>query len=85
MNSFLASFISLLTTILYIAILVRAVLSWLPIKQHNPISIVVYQITEPILAPLRRVIPRLGPFDLSLFVAVLILIFIQRVAVEVLR
>ena len=80
----IVTFISLLTWVLIIAIFIRVMLSWLPMTggQFNPLIAIIYQITEPILAPLRRVIPRLGIFDLTPTIALFILIAIQRVASE---
>ncbi|MCS7207892.1 MAG: YggT family protein [Dehalococcoidia bacterium] len=80
MKTILADFIFYLTTALYVAILVRAILSWFPIGGNNPIVAVIYQITEPILAPIRRVVPRLGFIDLSPLVAILLLVLIQQMA-----
>lgn len=58
---------------LYIfAILGRIVLSWFPISPGGPMATVyrfLYSITEPVLGPLRRVIPPLGGLDLSPIVA----------------
>ena len=70
----IANFVDLLVTVLTIAIFARIVLSWLPIGGTNhPIVALVYQITEPILGPLRRVIPRVGMFDLTPMVAIILL------------
>lgn len=80
MKVVLAQFIFYLTTALYVAILVRAILSWFPIGGNNPIVAFIYQVTEPILAPIRRVLPRIGFIDLSPLVAILILVLIQQVA-----
>ncbi|MBI4233811.1 MAG: YggT family protein [Chloroflexi bacterium] len=74
----MAQFVFYLTTVLYVAIIVRAILSWLPLSQNNPISTVVFQITEPVLAPLRRIIPRVGAFDFSPVVALILLFAIQQ-------
>ena len=55
------------------AIFVRALLSWFPIDPHNPLVTLLYDITEPILDPLRRVIPRLGTIDITPLVAILLI------------
>lgn len=75
MEDVFVSFIKLLVYVLMIGIFARVVLSWIPMggSQINPLVALVYQITEPILAPLRRVIPRLGIFDLTPTIALLIL------------
>jgi len=80
----IVSFVQLLTLMLMIAVFIRVMLSWLPMTggQFNPLIAIIYQITEPILAPLRRVIPRLGIFDLTPTIALFILYAIHRVASE---
>ncbi len=66
-------FIVTLAWLLTWAIIIRAVLSWFSINPNNPALIVLHQVTEPILAPLRRLIPRLGPMDITPMVAIIIL------------
>ena len=44
--------------IVNLLIFVRVIISWLPIDKHNPIVGFLYQITEPILAPVRNLIQR---------------------------
>ena len=73
------TFVNILVTVLWIAIIARAIISFFPIGGTNHLLVaLVYQITEPILAPLRRVIPRIGIFDLSPMIAIIILVIIQR-------
>ena len=60
---------------LYVLILIaRAILSWFPIGPDSalvPIVRFLHAVTEPVLAPLRRVIPPLGMFDMSFLVALI--------------
>ncbi|MBI2866265.1 MAG: YggT family protein [Chloroflexi bacterium] len=71
---FIYKFIYLFTWLLSIAIFVRAILSWFRLPPENPLVVILYQITEPILAPLRRVIhPLGGMIDITPIVAILIL------------
>ena len=66
--------------VLYIAILARVVVSWIaPGRTDNPIVALIIQITEPILAPIRRVMPRMGMLDLSPMVALILLTLILSV------
>ncbi len=81
MTSFLVQFISVLANILYVALIGRVIISWLNVSPTNPIASVIYQVTEPILAPLRRVLPRVGMLDFSPMVAIFIIIIVQRVFV----
>ncbi len=63
---------------LYTFILIaRALISWINPDPHNKIVQFLYQITEPVLVPVRRVIPPIGGLDLSLLV-VLVIIQILR-------
>ena len=72
-------FVSMLTQVLAIAIIIRALLSWFPMGQ-NVLTMLLDQITEPVLAPLRRVVPRLGMFDITPIVAIVLLQLIGQVA-----
>src|SRR5207237_6454145 len=51
--------------ILKAAIVVRVISSWLPISPYSPWVRWSYQLSEPILAPFRRIIPNLGGLDIS--------------------
>ncbi len=59
--------------LLILAIFFRAILSWFVRDPNNPIVRVLDQITEPILEPLRRIIPRMGMMDISPLVAIVLL------------
>jgi YggT family protein len=58
--------------LIYLVVLFgRAILSWFPIQPDTvwaTLGNVLYQLTEPLLAPMRRVIPAAGMFDLSFLV-----------------
>lgn len=73
MSSFLGNFFNLLVISLNVAILGRVVMSWVSPNGGDPLSAMLYQVTEPFLAPIRRVLPSAGMFDLSPMVAVLVL------------
>jgi YggT family protein len=75
---FLVNFIIMLADILSFAIIVRAVLTWFPIRPNNVVVVFLFYVTEPILAPLRRVIPRLGMLDITPLVAIVILRFLPN-------
>lgn len=63
------------------AILARVLLSWFvnPYTTSNPIYTFLIEITEPILGPLRNIIPRLGMFDLSPIIAMVLLQFMTQI------
>ena len=67
------TFVSYLVQILTIAIIIRALLSWFAIDPRNPLMAILLQITEPLLAPLRRIVPRIGLIDITPIVAILLL------------
>ena len=75
---YLLTFFNLLLQILSLAILIRVLLSWFPVDPSNPIIRILYEITEPVLMPFRRVIPRIGMLDLSPLAALLVIQFIQQ-------
>jgi len=47
------------------AILIRIILSWIAPGQYNPAIAIITTLTEPLLGPVRRIIPPLGGFDIS--------------------
>jgi YggT family protein len=52
-------------------ILARILLSWVQLDPQHPIVQTIYRLTEPILAPIRRLLPQTGMFDLSPLVAII--------------
>jgi uncharacterized protein YggT (Ycf19 family) len=72
-------FIIFLARALNFAILLRIIVSWLSSDPYNPIVSLIYGITEPILAPIRQVLPSMGGLDLSPLVALILIQVAQRV------
>lgn len=75
-----------ITTVMWI-IIIRALLSWVNPDPNNPIVQMLYGISEPILAPVRRILPfsmRFG-LDLSPMILILALYFLQLFLVPTLR
>lgn len=71
-TEFLIAFIRIFFNLLSFAIIARLLLSWFP--QGAPrLREVLHNITEPVLGPFRRVIPRIGMFDISPLVAIWVL------------
>lgn len=57
-----------------ILFIVRAILGWIRIGGDSPlagIASVIYQLTEPVLGRVRRVIPPMGAFDLSILAVII--------------
>ena len=68
-----AIFIAFVCELFSFAIFARIILSWFLVRRDNPGMIILYKITEPLLAPLRSIIPRVGRFDFTPLVAIVIL------------
>jgi YggT family protein len=83
MADVLVNFILLLTTILTLLILARVVISWVMPTGGGELVAFVYSATEPILAPIRNLLPRMGGFDLSPMIAILILQAIRQAMAQV--
>jgi YggT family protein len=62
--------------LLFWLILIRALLSWFN-QGHNPIVMMMTQLTEPVLAPVRRIIPPMGGLDLSVMFVIIGLNFLN--------
>ena len=80
----IAKYLSYLIYAFDIAILGRVIMSWVSPRGNDPISSILIQMTEPLIAPIRRVLPQFGMFDLSPMVALLLLNFIVRPVVDAL-
>ncbi|EKT59383.1 YggT family protein [Providencia sneebia] len=63
-------------------ILVRAILSWVS-QGRNPIDFLLYQLTEPLMAPIRRIIPAMGGLDFSAMIVMFILIALNYLRLDV--
>jgi YggT family protein len=70
--------ICLLATVLTVAIFARAILSWFQLDPRSPLVQILNDLTDPVLEPIRRVMPRLGMIDLSPLIAILLLQFVSR-------
>jgi YggT family protein len=70
--------LSILVMILQFAIFARAILTWFPIGPDNPLVRILNQVTEPVLAPLRRIVPRVGMVDLTPMAAIFVLYIVRQ-------
>jgi YggT family protein len=64
-------------------IIIRALISWVNPDPYNPIVQILTRLTEPILRPIRKLVPpyRIG-IDFSPFIAILIIIFLQYALIK---
>ena len=63
-------------------IIIRVLLSWFRHNPYNPFIRFIYEITEPVLAPFRKIIPNLGAIDISPIVAIIALRFLESFIVR---
>lgn len=74
----IADIVSTVAYVLAILIFVRAILSWFPsVDPRNPLVDILFQVTEPILAPIRTIMPR-TMVDFSPMIATFVLMIIAR-------
>ena len=63
-----------LLTVYWLVVLARVLMSWFPIRPGTPVAsvyVLLRDLTEPVLAPLRRVIPPVGMLDMSSLVLII--------------
>ena len=80
----LISIVRLLFEIYSFILLARVLLSWVQLDPGNPIVRIIYQLTEPLLAPIRRILPQSGMMDFSPIVAFIALIIAEQIVITLL-
>ena len=73
MSGDLLSFIGWLLQIFGYLIVARALSSWFPDARRHPIVQLLYQVTDPVMIPASRIIPRIGMIDLSPMIVIIVL------------
>ena len=73
LDAFAVNFVRFLALALELLILARVILSWVAPAGRGPIAGFIISATEPILAPIRRLLPRTGALDWSPFIVILVL------------
>lgn len=81
----LATIVSYLLQIYMWVIIIRALISWVNPDPYNPIVRFLYQVTEPVLYPIRRRLPFMGGMDLSPIIVLLAILFLQVFLVKTLN
>jgi YggT family protein len=82
--SSLALLFSMLFNVIYFLLVIRIILSWFPVNQYSEIVQLLYRITDPILAPFRRIPLRMGMIDFSPIFAFLAIAFLRNFIVGIL-
>jgi YggT family protein len=81
----LAILFSMLFKVIYFLLVIRIILSWFQVDPYSELAGILYRITDPVLAPFRRLPLQVGGFDFSPILAFLALSFLDSFVVGVLR
>ncbi|MBI3317493.1 MAG: YggT family protein [Candidatus Omnitrophica bacterium] len=79
----MAILVSGICQILYWALFLRILLSWLPVDPYNNFVQLLTQVTDPLLAPFRRLPLQIGMLDISPILAFVALFFLRNVLVRI--
>jgi YggT family protein len=77
-------FISILSTVLVVAIIIRAILSWFTPDSGTGLLRIIMDVTEPILGPIRRILPPVGGIDFSPFLAIILIWLVGQLLIHAL-
>lgn len=80
----LAFLINGICQIIYWLLMARIIISWFPVDPYHSVVQFLHQVTDPILAPFKRIPLQVGMLDLSPLLAFVTLFFINRVVVRIL-
>ena len=81
----LATVLSIALNIALIAVVARAILSWVSPDPYNPIVRIINQVSEPILFPIRRRVPYFSGIDFSPIIALMAIYFLDIFLVQTLH
>jgi len=63
--------IELTLNIYFFSFIIMVIISWIAPNTHNPVMAVISSLTEPVLSPIRKMIPAMGGLDFSVMIAML--------------
>ncbi len=79
MNSFTGAIVLVLQLFQFV-VLARVLLSWFPnVDRSNPLIKLVFDVTEPVLAPIRNLLPQTGMMDLSPLIVIIVISVISNI------
>lgn len=78
MGSFVQAFVGIIFAILWALVFGRILVSWVDPTGRSRVALFLFQATEPLLAPVRRILPPAGMFDFSSLLVLLVLGAIWR-------
>jgi len=76
--------VNIIFEVLIWLIIIRCFLSFIPHNPYQPLIKFIYEVTEPVMAPFRRIIPAAGGIDFSPIVVVLAVSLLQRIMIRLL-
>lgn len=76
-----ADLIALVLTVFLVAVIIKIILSWVNPGHYNPVIGLVDKIAEPVLRPMRRILPPIGGLDLSPMIAILLIMVAKMLIV----
>ncbi|MCC6628363.1 MAG: YggT family protein [Chloroflexi bacterium] len=82
---FLVTFLDTLLWVLSIAIIARTLVSWFDPAGRSAIARILIDVTEPVVRPIRQVMPQTGMIDFSPLVALLLIFLLQTILRNVVR
>ncbi len=77
--------VQLLFDLYVFVLLARVLLSWVQVDPRNPIVNLIHQLTEPLLAPIRRLLPQSGAVDFSPMIAFVVVLIAEQIVLTMLR
>lgn len=81
-DPYVSQFTLFFLTMLTWAIIARSLLSWFPVDQGSPLYQLLFRVTEPIIEPLRRIMPQTGMMDLSPMAAIIVLLVMSQLVIS---
>ncbi|HTP11230.1 MAG TPA: YggT family protein [Anaerolineae bacterium] len=77
--------VQLLFDLYIIVLLARVLLTWVQVDPRNPIVNLIHQLTEPLLAPIRNLLPQGGGLDFSPMLAFFVVLIAEQIVLSLLR
>lgn len=78
----IAELLELTVYVIMIAVFIRIILSWVSPSRNNPVTALLVSLTEPVMAPARRVVPAVGGLDLSPILVFIALGLVLRLVIS---
>ncbi|HQA49580.1 MAG: YggT family protein [Syntrophomonadaceae bacterium] len=84
MNAFIIQIVNTAFTVLVWLIIGRCILSFIRHDPYHPIIKFIYEVTEPVMSPFRRLLPPAGGLDFSPILAVFAVYLVQSIVIKIL-